>query len=45
MLGPGSRTIRTCSLVGVGVVKFKEVCHCGVGNETLLLSVLEKGFS
>jgi hypothetical protein len=29
MLGPGSDTIRTCGLVGVGVALLEEVCHCG----------------
>jgi hypothetical protein len=29
MHGPGSGTVRVCSLVGVGVALLKEVCHCG----------------
>ena len=41
MLGPGNGTIRRCGLVGVGTAILEEVCHCGVGNETLLLTTLE----
>ena len=35
MLGPGSGTMRNFE---VGVALLKEVCHCGVGFETLLLT-------
>jgi hypothetical protein len=38
MLGPESGTIRRCVLVAVGVTLLKEVCHCGVDFETLLLA-------
>jgi hypothetical protein len=44
MLGPGCGTIWRCGLVGasvlvgVGVALLEEVCHCGVRNETLLLT-------
>lgn len=31
MLGPGSSTIKSCGLVGIGVVLMEKVCHCGVG--------------
>ena len=31
MLGAGNGTIRRSGLVGVGVVLFGEVCHCGCG--------------
>lgn len=37
MLSPGSGTIRSCDLVGVGVALLKEVSHCVVGFEILLL--------
>ena len=44
MLGPGSGSIRRCSLVGVIVALLEEVCHCGVGFETLLLTALKTVF-
>ena len=31
MIGPGSGTIMSCGLVGVGVALLEEMCHCGVG--------------
>ena len=44
MLGPGSSTIRRCSLVGVGVVLLEEVCPVGMGNETVFLAAWKIGF-
>ena len=44
MLGPGSDTIRNFE---VGVALLKEVCHCGVSFETLLLTawkIVSSGF-
>jgi hypothetical protein len=38
MLVPRSGIIG-CGLVGVGVALLKEVCNCGVGNETLPLTM------
>jgi hypothetical protein len=32
MFDPGSRTIRRCDSVGVGVVLLEEVCHCRDGQ-------------
>jgi len=44
MVGQG--TIRRCGLVGVAVALFKELCHVGLGIETLLLTAvrLSPGF-
>jgi hypothetical protein len=41
MLGPGCGTIKRYGLVGVVVALLEEVCHCGVGFETLLLAAHE----
>ena len=39
MLGPRNCTIRRYGLVGVGVALVEEeMWHCGVGNDTVLLS-------
>jgi len=45
MPGPGSSTIRKSGLVGEGVVLLAEVCHCGVGFQTLSLAGWQPVFS
>ena len=45
ILGPGNGTIERFYIVGMDVPLLEEMCHCGVGNETFLLSTWEAIFS
>jgi hypothetical protein len=45
MFGPLRGIIRRCELVEVDVALLEEVCHGGVGFETLLLAAWKQVFS
>jgi hypothetical protein len=44
MFDPENDTIQRCGLLGIDVAILEELCHCGIGIETLFLTTMRCSF-